>query len=438
MTSKSILPILLFLLTSIPAFAQGPLIPPAAPTPTMKTLDQIEPRTDIQRTANPLPTDANYHFIIDTPGSYYLSSNLFVTKPNGIHVTVAGVTIDLNGFQISRVFGATGDGITIDPSANRCSVRNGSLATFAYGIQCVSAGNVRAKGGTFAQIAVFNCAHHGLFAGEGWELAGCKAHDNGGDGIETGAGATLDKCAAYNNAGTGLVAGSGSTLLGCTASKNKGNAGILTGAGSTLTGCVAAENESAFGINAGSGSTLSRCAARGNIGAGNLSFGIYSESGATIVACTATGNTSTNATAFPSTGVGIRAGSESTIKECTVADNKGDGIWVTDTSTVMQNNCNGSGTTSLSDDGAGIHVTGTANRVEANNLTDNRRGIDIDGTGNLIVKNSARVNLQNYAIVADNRYGPIINLTAGGGAAATGNTAASTVSSSEPWANFAY
>src|SRR2546423_776646 len=82
-------------------FAQGSLTPPGAPAPTMKALDEIEPRINLQ--ASPAPasvdtTNANYHFIINQPGSYYLSANLGVTKLNGIKINSQGVTLDLNGF----------------------------------------------------------------------------------------------------------------------------------------------------------------------------------------------------------------------------------------------------------------------------------------------------------------------------------------------------
>ena len=78
-----------FQLFSFSAFGQGSLTPPGPPAPTMKKLDKVEPRTNLQATPAPAGVDtsnADYHFIINQPGSYYLSANIVVTKANGIQI----------------------------------------------------------------------------------------------------------------------------------------------------------------------------------------------------------------------------------------------------------------------------------------------------------------------------------------------------------------
>ncbi|MDO8629598.1 MAG: putative metal-binding motif-containing protein, partial [Phycisphaerales bacterium] len=65
--------------------------------------------------------------------------------------------------------------------------------------------------------------------------------------------------------------------------------------------------------------------------------------------------------------------------------------------------------------GAGILVTGEANRIEENYVQGNMRGIDVDGAGNIIVKNTAVNNsVANYDIASGSSYGPILNVGAGG------------------------
>ena len=117
------------------AFAQGSLTPPGAPAATMKSLDQIEPRTPISS----LP------FTISTSGSYYLTTNLFESSGDGIIVTADNVTLDLNGFVLDGTVTAGASVVPGQPSpksqapgslnginataiVNNLLVRNGSLS----------------------------------------------------------------------------------------------------------------------------------------------------------------------------------------------------------------------------------------------------------------------------------------------------------------------
>ena len=85
--------------TATLAIGQGSLTPPGAPTPTMKSLDQIEPRT-------PITYDGYY---ISSPGSYYVTTNLTGSvygvpgSPYGIYIASDNVTVDLNGFTLGVV-----------------------------------------------------------------------------------------------------------------------------------------------------------------------------------------------------------------------------------------------------------------------------------------------------------------------------------------------
>jgi hypothetical protein len=179
--------------TTTIAFSQGPLAPSAAPAPTMKTLAQVEARTPIPATTTP---GAGPHFIISTPGSYYLTGNITVTTGDAIAINTSGVTLDLNGFTLRSTLteGAAGKGIDL-ADHNRIRISNGSivsstavsatgdytLAGFNYGIYAL-AGNFRQI--SIENVSITGVAVDGINLDKQGNIDRCSAHRCGAGGLE--------------------------------------------------------------------------------------------------------------------------------------------------------------------------------------------------------------------------------------------------------------
>ncbi len=282
-----------YFLLSPAAFAQGSLTPPAAPTPTMKTLDQVEPRIPVDTVHT--PGDANSEFIITQPGSYYLTGPLNVNKSTGISMTAnAGVTVDLNGFQVGRLTGSGGTGISATGLVSNYTIQNGSVRGFSTGISGAP------RGGRISFINISNCSQAGIAVGDGWGVDHCNAHENG-NGIAVGNGCTVSLCAASNNSLRGITTANGSTIVDCSAYGNQSLAGISTAAGCTVTHCTATANTSA----------------------GVFSAGILTGAGCLVVSCTAEGNLNTNGTPTTTTGAGIIVGTRCSVHGCSVSRKQG-------------------------------------------------------------------------------------------------------------------
>lgn len=122
----SLLAHLLLLLAAPFLSAQGPLTPPGAPAPMMKSLDQIEARTPIP--ASPATPVNGPHFTITTPGSYYLTGNVTVNYGHGILINSSDVTLDLNGFRIASTNTSQANGTAVFVSSgSRLTIRNGNI-----------------------------------------------------------------------------------------------------------------------------------------------------------------------------------------------------------------------------------------------------------------------------------------------------------------------
>ena len=112
--------------------AQGSLTPPGAPAPTMKTLDQVEPRTPVD--AVHTPGASLFMFYINQPGSYYLTTNIVgLSGMDGIGISANNVMLDLNGFALIGGSG-TEEGIHIYSACTNVAVRNGNVSGWSDGL----------------------------------------------------------------------------------------------------------------------------------------------------------------------------------------------------------------------------------------------------------------------------------------------------------------
>jgi parallel beta-helix repeat protein len=329
----------------------GPLTPPAGPVAsTNKTLGEIEPRIAINATNT--PGNATSTFIISQPGSYYLAAPLVgEANKHGIVINASGVTIDLNGFELTGVPGAVVDGIRagVFDLRNIC-VHSGSVANWTgHGINLLT---------SFPNPVL---VHHVL------------ARANVGYGIRLGSASTVHNCVASFNTEYGISVDDGSSVIDCVGYLNTG-VGISADAGGLVRGCTSYFN-SGNGINLGSGGSAVHCNARNNGGHGIRLF------------------------------VGGLA---------------------------LENTCRENNL-------AGVNSTSSDNRIEGNHCAQNDTGILVSSAGNIIVRNTCCGSTSvDWNIAANNVFGTIVDRRTPASAAVNGFAAASTLASTDPWANFSH
>lgn len=252
--------------------AQGPLTPSAGPTPTMKSLDQIEPRTPISS----LP------YTISASGSYYLTKNLTVASGSGVIIGSDDVTLDLNGFTISSTAGSGGSGIIFSGANDNVTIRNGQISSgvadngssftgpgFDNGI---SDGGTPGKNVRVTNVSVRGVRYYGINLGSSNNLSSiveaCSVDTAGAFGIQA--------AGVYNSKATtcGSIAISGATVENSIGSAVRfGDAIVATTVNNSFGHAVGTGN----GINA---KTVTNSAGSSGDHNSSSGYGIYASSAA--------------------------------------------------------------------------------------------------------------------------------------------------------------
>lgn len=243
------------------ARAQGPLAPPGAPAPTMKSLAQVEPRTAI----------TNVPYTITQPGSYYLTTN-FATAGSGVIIQANRVTLDLMGFSLTGDNDEIGYGVWVSGQTEHpwrdVVIRGGSIAGFSSGIYFEYVKNGRIEGVTISGNVNQGVLLYGAYGGpcSGNSVVGCAISGNGYygvflDGTQSGGRCeanTIERCVITGNGASGVILGGssggrclGNTVADCTVSDNQSDGIVVSGSGGRC-----------------DGNLITRCSISANAGAG--------------------------------------------------------------------------------------------------------------------------------------------------------------------------
>lgn len=372
----------------------GNLNPPAgAVAPTMKTLQQVEPRTPINDTTTPGDNDATpSRFKITSSGSYYLT-NQVQAGPGQVCIEIVGgdnVEIDLSGFTVSDGnTGAVGF-ISVSGTVARVTLRNGQVTNFPYLINAAgntllivedldvigesSLGpdaNIR---GSFCEVEARRCR----FSASGIAGARVTAEDCSftfcNVGVSTPKG-LVQRC-VFQSCNIGVRVGTGSRVLDCT-SYSAFDTSFSVIAGNTeveFTRCTSID-PSGFGFEVETRARLIDCSSRGGpiiasdrcifercrVSSGSGSPGFSVGEACVFSDCVATGGTLG----------GFVGGSGSSLTGCTASGCGTAGF-------SFQNNTTFRGCSAFSNTGSGFLAVNSATLIDCRAESNSQRGYSLN------------------------------------------------------------
>ena len=252
-----------FILHPSSLLAQGPLAPPGAPAPTMKTLDQIYARGDAR-----IPiTNTASAVTIAASGSYYLTGNLTVSSGDAITIATNGVTLDLYGYTLrSTAASAAGYAIKLNSGLRNITIANGFIESgvtnngsgiysgsgFGYGIAYSGSAPVNVL---VARVSVAGCLYLGIHlnTGDSTVVESCTVRTVGSNGIDA---STIKQSSAIDCGSTAIFGKQVSDCRGESSSSNGVYATIAQncyGSSTSGTGVNASTAQNCYGYSNGSG-----------------------------------------------------------------------------------------------------------------------------------------------------------------------------------------
>ena len=308
----------------------GSLNPTSAPSSdgTMKTLSEVEPRIAIN--SQNTPGDADYEYIIDSAGSYYLTGNV-VTIKSGIKIESSNVMVDLCGYKLAHTGTASATGVRII-DCNDFEIRDGAIVNFYAGVYNSNFDNYNNR---IVSVSVTNNKGYGiLLRGKSNVVKNCEIRGNGNEG--------------FYSAACGVQTGDNSIVLSNTICDNGHGCpyyvyGIKAGESSIVSDNIISNNghnalNYVYGIYASEACVVSGNVCRDNgkdaIGSGERLYGIYARS-CSVVKNNSVLSTGTDAEGFA---YGILTSSNCVVSNNTAYLNKSNNI-ILGSGSVDDNNC---------------------------------------------------------------------------------------------------